>query len=66
MSDDMTKNPLEQAMRDCNLWNIQDCAALTGPGEDRPAMGDDGWQGWPTPGPLWFTEAMDRARRLRN
>ena len=65
MSDDL-KNPLEQAMQDRNLWHIQDCEALTRPDGDRPAMGDAGWRRWPTPGPLWFTEAMDRTRQLRN
>ena len=44
MSDDL-KNPLEQAMRDRNLWNIQDCAAVTDPSGDRPAMGEAGCHG---------------------
>ena len=54
---------LEKALRD---WNLQDCANLTGPGEDRPAGGETGWRRWSEPSPLWHAEALGRAYLKRN
>ena len=57
---------LEKALRDRNLWNLQDCDNLMGPGEDRPAGGDTSWRRWPEPSPLWYAEALGRAYLRRN
>ena len=57
---------LEMALMDRNLWTLQDCAALMGPGDDRPAGQETGWRSWPEPSPVWYTQAALRARWNRN
>ena len=61
-----TDPDLEEALEYHNLWSIQDCGPLTGPGTDRPAGGDPEWRGWPEPGPMWLGEAVMRTRWGRN